>query len=344
MAAIQGQYVQPILQGGIAVKGIGTLNSITTGDLSRRTKAGAPDASHLLATRMTMLLYQLRLNGSHAFSAAAGLSDLDLRLISVLGRMGPKNSTSLSRLLGRGKPQVSRATSALSDSGLISRTSARAPFSLTEKGEQAFAELRQVSARRFVVLTKYLSQREIADAVSTIADMTKFFERLLAQEQSADAPAERDIDRESFAQAIDLVDDQALIPSLATLGVLTKRVFALRWKRLVGISQFDWLVLSQAARNSEIQQAHLVELTGRDKGQVSRTVNSLMSEKLLKRKNPAGMRSALLMPTARGLAIYQRTAEDAFEVDRQIGEELGYERKEALAQAVETMLRQVPSI
>lgn len=328
-----------ILQGGIAVQGIGTLQSITAGDPSHR---AAPDASHLLATRMTMLLYQLRLNGPHAFSAAAGLSDLDLRLISVLGRTGPKNSTTLSRLLGRGKPQISRATSALVESGLISRTSARAPFSLTEKGEQAFAELRQVSAKRFVALSKGLTQRDIAEAVSIVADLTQFFERLLAQEQSADA--EPDIDRESLAQAIDMVDDKALIPSLATLGVLIKRVFALRWKRLVGISQFDWLVLSCAARDSEIQQAELVEVTGRDKGQVSRTVNSLMSEKLLKRKNPAGMRSALLMPTARGLAIYQRTAEDAFEVDRQIGEALGHKRKEKLAQAVETMLQRASAI
>jgi DNA-binding MarR family transcriptional regulator len=104
-----------------------------------------------------------------------------------------------------------------------------------------------------------------------------------------------------------------LAAELMTLLVYLQRSGALSYKRLIGLSSFDWQVLSQVAEHTPLPLAQLILMLGRDKGQAGRTVKRLEELQLIERRRSSGRRAVLLHPTPRGKSIYAAMAEHGLE-------------------------------
>lgn len=295
------------------------------------------DVLKLLGARLMALLFVIRSSGVAAFKDGADVSNIDLRLVSVLGRLGPKSTDQISKALGKGKPQVSRSTASLLERGLITRETPRSCFELTASGGRLFRRLQILSGERRKIITRGIPDDAIREAMAILAELTRMTEQLLAPGQDSEAATGYD-DEAYIAAAVDVVDEDALIPSIVTLAVLFKRHAVYRWKRLVGISFFDWVVLSRIAEAGGLRQSDLVSLIRRDKGQVSRTVNSLVMQKLLERLRVPGSRGAILKPTARGAAVYERTVQDGRDMDRMVVGQLSPQRRRFIRGLVEIMI------
>jgi DNA-binding MarR family transcriptional regulator len=281
----------------------------------------------------------VRSTGNHIYKEAVGLKETELRLVITLGRMGPLTHVQLVNSIGHGKPQVSRATRDLMAAGILVHQTHRAPFELTEKGEAIYQTVAAIAEKRSEILVSGMSADDLSFLSTIIARLTKLGEHWLAEERSLSADASAFPDEPSMPRAPgDIASDDMLLSSLITMSVLVQRSALLMWRRTVGISPFDWIVLSRVAEHGELKMGELVLLTGRDKAQVSRTVKGLIEDGLLARIEPEGKREIVLVATEKGDDVYQQTARNADLRERVAAAALGEVNKARLEYLIERMI------
>ncbi len=91
------------------------------------------------------------------------------------------------------------------------------------------------------------------------------------------------------------------------------RTGALAYRRLSGLSDFEWRVLARVCETPPLSVSALAGLLNRNDGQVSRTVSRLVASRLLKRESRGGGPGVSITPTQLGQAVYAPLVERAIE-------------------------------
>jgi len=293
-------------------------------------------AARSLGARILTLLFLIRSTGNHLYRQELGIKEVELHLIGALGRLGPMTSLQLATATGVGKPQTSRTTTQLVARDILRRSHHRAPFELTPSGKRIFRRMSDLSAQRQAQIMTGLDDEAQQFLSAMIAKLLRTGEEWLVEERRLSTGA----NEETLISGAsgDIADADALIPSLVTMSILMQRSAFLLWRRTVGISPFNWVVLSRVAEAGRIRFHRLVHLTARDKSQVWRTVSQLIEEDLLIRHSEPGRREIELTVTPEGERIYQATAQYSLERDAMIAEVLGRENWLRFRNLVEVMI------
>jgi DNA-binding MarR family transcriptional regulator len=102
-----------------------------------------------------------------------------------------------------------------------------------------------------------------------------------------------------------------LIVRLARLREFICRSSALASRRISGLSELESQVLERLCETSPLSISELSAHTGRDVGQVSRTVTKLIGAGLAKRQSRGGGPGVAVTPTARGRLVHAPLAAEA---------------------------------
>jgi DNA-binding MarR family transcriptional regulator len=269
----------------------------------------------LLTARLITLLKVLGGSAALAFRRESGLSGSDWYLIAQIGQHGPLAFTEIAIRLHQDKGQASRGVKRLMKARLLSREHLRAPIALTAAGKTAYARIRRVAKSRNTALLRELDSDERELLPRMLAKLQANARGLLARAQAleggsgaptrmagADGAQARKAGRALPARG------GLIAPELITLQSLLHRSATLTFKREVGLSDFDWRVMSQIGEHAPLTLIQLMPMLNRDKSQVSRAVVSLESQGLITRTRIGNGRHILISTTGRGRAVYDQLA------------------------------------
>jgi DNA-binding MarR family transcriptional regulator len=100
-------------------------------------------------------------------------------------------------------------------------------------------------------------------------------------------------------------------PRLFKLMSLIRRSASPSFRRDLGLSDFEWRIMSQVGDRAPMSLNELAMVTSHDKGQLSRGVKRLVQAGLLVRESRRGERGVFISPTKAGAALFDRLANQA---------------------------------
>jgi DNA-binding MarR family transcriptional regulator len=288
----------------------------------------------LVTARLITLLKVLGGSAALAFRRETGLSGSDWYLIAQIGEHGPLAFTEIAIRLRQDKGQASRAVKRLVKSGLLSREHLRAPIALTAAGKTAYARIRKLAKSRNTALLRELAADERDLLPRLLAKLQGNARTLLATAQALERggaePREATNDARKSANGTP-ARDGLVAPELITLQNLLHRSATSTFKREVGLSDFDWRVMSQVGEHSPLTLIQLVPMLSRDKSQVGRAVVSLESQGLITRTRIGNGRHILISTTDRGRAVYEQLSQLALQRNASLLSGLSSQEQQSLA-------------
>ena len=95
-------------------------------------------------------------------------------------------------------------------------------------------------------------------------------------------------------------------PRLFRALSLIRRSAIPTWRRELGLSEFEWRMMSHVGASGPISLTDLANLTTQDKGQLSRCIRRLVDAGLLQRKSQRGRRGVFISQTAAGQMVFDQ--------------------------------------
>lgn len=283
----------------------------------------------LVSARLMNLLRALRESGAREYECI-GLNALNRQLITMIGGRSGLSSNELVAFTGHEKAQISRAVKSLEAAGLIQRASLRAKLTLQPAGEEVFARIMAISRARDAALTAGLTAAERKAFVDTTWALTVRAAHMYMEERrlSAEAEPERQEPSSSPIPSREGVDDRhgitkLIAPQLSSLISYLRRSAMLAYQREQGLSNFQWMILSQIGEYEPLPLARLIEIMGRDKSQVGRTVAYFEKTGLIERRRVARKRDIMVSTTPHGAEVYTAMCRIAIRRDNALTEGLG---------------------
>lgn len=140
----------------------------------------------LISQRLLVLATLLRRSASLLYRRELGLSQVEWRVLAVVGDDGPLTLGALAEVLGLDKGQASRSVTALVKRRLLTRIadpqdSREVHIALTPHGQETFEALVSLSLERNRELVAGLSRSEIATLLATLDRLLANAKVLLAQ-------------------------------------------------------------------------------------------------------------------------------------------------------------------
>jgi DNA-binding MarR family transcriptional regulator len=131
----------------------------------------------------------LRRNSTLVYGRRFGLSQVEWRIVALVGEHGPISLNPLAELMGLDKGQTSRGVSALVARRLVLREYRRegrgVRITLTTRGAQIYDELMTSALERNRVLLQGMSQAEKSAFFEILDRLTRLARTLLEREQNA---------------------------------------------------------------------------------------------------------------------------------------------------------------
>ncbi|OYX66934.1 MAG: hypothetical protein B7Y88_03655 [Sphingomonadales bacterium 32-64-17] len=229
------------------------------------------------------------------------------RILFALYRNGEGRVFELAYTLGSDMAQVSRGLTSLRKDGLVNTRRQRDPYTLTPEGEKLGKQLFAIAEQREARLLRGLEAGEIIELVAMLIHLQSRASALLTEElalaRAEGEPSELPAAQTEFATRVH--------PLLYNLANTVLRTATAAFKRLAGVSQFEWRVLVNMADRPAIPFAGLVQHIGVDKGQLSRTLNALEQSGLIVRSEDGSGTPRLLDLTAKGRRVYRLMEADS---------------------------------
>jgi DNA-binding MarR family transcriptional regulator len=283
----------------------------------------------LVSARILGLLRVMRDSATPEYDRDVGLNDLNRQLIVMIGGTGGLSSNALVAFTGHEKAQISRAVKLLEASGLVERASLRAKLKPTPEGERLFHAIMAISRRRDGQLMAGITAAERKQFCAIIQSLTVRAAQLYVEERrlSAEAAEAGQCPPPPPIPSFEAVEDKQgvgklVAPQLAALASYLRRSAMLAYQREQGLSNFQWMILSQIGEYEPLPLARLIEIMGRDKSQVGRTVAYFEAVGLLERSRLARKRDIMVRTTAQGMAVYERMCAIALQRDGTLTETL----------------------
>ncbi len=276
----------------------------------------------LVSARLITLLRLVRESGAHDYGRIADLNALNRQLITMIGGAGGLSSNALVAFTGHEKAQISRAVKALEARGYIERPSLRAKLTLRPSGQKLFEAIVTIGRERDMALAAGLTPEErerfcvMTQALTVRAAKIYAHERQLSADAAAAGHGPPPPPIPSFEGVEDREGISALIgPQLTSLASYLRRSAMLAYQREQGLSNFQWMILSQIGEYEPLPLARLIEIMGRDKSQVGRTVAFFEGAGLIERKRVARKRDIMVSTTPKGTDVYRHMCEIAIRRD-----------------------------
>src|SRR5262245_64641602 len=162
------------------------------GPLKRSTSAPCPCASATLVFRVSSKVIRLanilRRSSTLVYGRKFGLSQVEWRIVALVGEHAPISLGALAELMGLDKGQASRGVSALVARRLVLRAYRRdgrgVGITLTARGAQIYAELMASALERNRVLLHGLSDAEKSKFLRILDRLTGLARAILEREQN----------------------------------------------------------------------------------------------------------------------------------------------------------------
>lgn len=156
---------------------------------SRRGVKVAAKPSDLLSSKVIRLANVLRRSSTLVYGRRFGLSQVEWRIVALVGEHGPISLNPLAELMGLDKGQTSRGVSALVARRLVLREYRRegrgVRITLTTRGAQIYDELMASALERNRVLLQGMSQAEKSAFFEILDRLTRLARTMLEREQNA---------------------------------------------------------------------------------------------------------------------------------------------------------------
>jgi len=270
----------------------------------------------LLLIRIWGLMGLVDTGGRLDFQRATGIPDLQRSLLSMIGNFGGVTSTELVMLTGREKAQISHTVAALVDLRLVERPGVRAPLMLSPQGKVLFERLMAIAEQGDAALTRGIPRTAIADFLALLQRLVDRSATVLAHEQElaidagaagwATRPQLSTFPERLRASGPDRPMSLMVSPRLKALLAYLERGAAVTYRRMMGFSLFETIVISHIGDQTAIMLTRLIELTNRDKGQVGRMIKHLEADGLVARAPGSTTRRVALCLTDSGRAVAAR--------------------------------------
>lgn len=263
----------------------------------------------LVSARLITLLRLARESVAPEYDRRVGLNDLNRQILTMIGAAGGLCSNELVVRSGHEKAQISRAVKALEADDLIERTSLRAPLMLRPEGQRRFDVIMSIARARDAILTAGISAPMRRDFVTMTRALTVRAAQIYAEERGL-ATEPGVVVPPPHIPLYGPVEDphgigKLIIPQLNALTSYLRRSAMLAYQREQGLSNFQWMILSQIGEYQPLQLARLIEIMGRDKSQVGRSVAHFEEAGLIERRRVTHKRDIMVTTTPRGAEVYQ---------------------------------------
>lgn len=275
--------------------------------------ARMPLLQRLLGVRLAVLRDLIQRSASLAFGRETGLSDFDWLVVWFIGRQESPVAAEVAEKLQRDKGQVSRAVTRLLSSGLVSREHLRAPLVLTSEGRALFERIERLLQSRNAAMLDGVGDEDRALLGGVLDKLFRSATLLLLHERSDDSdPSEsaREVWRPSLMSRTSSATDM-IVPDLYMLLRLLRRSADLAFSRVTNLSNFDWRALARVEIDGPLTLSDLITSLDRNKSQVGRSVERLVSIGLLGRSKEPGVTSVVLSTTDAGKAAYDLIFQEA---------------------------------
>jgi DNA-binding MarR family transcriptional regulator len=177
----------------------GTKHRTARGAAKQPRAAVAPRAkpSDLVSSKIIRLANILRRSSTLAYSREFGLSQVEWRIVALLGEHAPATLNGLSDLMGLDKGQVSRGVSALVARRLVLReyrSQGRGiQITLSVRGGEVYGQLMTSALARNRVLLHGLKDDERAQLFAVLDRLTAVARTILEQQQGATGIRSREV-------------------------------------------------------------------------------------------------------------------------------------------------------
>ncbi len=235
-------------------------------------------------------------------------NQMERRVIFTLFRMEDSRVSELAYSLGNDVAQVSRALAALRTAGLVYRERQRDPYTLTAQGRKFGQELDAVAERREQDLIRGLLPVEAFELGGMLMSLQHRASQILADEllqAKLDDPAE-----DGMVPAYPDPPNRVQAAVFNIANTISRSATA-AFKRLAGVSNFEWRVLVNVASRPSITFMGIVDHVDADKAQVSRTLDSLVGAGLICRVKDAASGQVRIELTGKGQECYGMMRDDA---------------------------------
>lgn len=293
----------------------------------------------LVGARLGRLMRMIRESGLPVYERELGLKEIHRQLIITVGIWDALSSHELVVLTGHEKAQISRAIKPLEEQGLVARARLRAKLTLLPAGKELYEKIMAIGRGRDAMLTAGIPQEDLRRFATMTDELTVAAAQMYAEERrlsieagviSASSTAGSPLwpDGRTAKQA----PAHLITPKLISLTAYLNRSAMLVYQREEGLSHFQWQVLSRISEGRPMPLARLIQMMGRDKSQIGRTVAHLEGAGLVARSRPTRRRDIVLEPTPRGEEVFDAMYEIAMR--REAGLMSGHsaaQRKEYMA-------------
>ena len=148
----------------------------------------APKPSDLVSSKVIRLANILRRSSTLVYGRKFGLSQVEWRIVALVGEHAPISLGALAEFMGLDKGQASRGVSALVARRLVLRAYRRdgrgVGITLTARGAQIYAQLMTSALERNRVLLHGLSDAERSEFFRILDRLTRLARTILEREQN----------------------------------------------------------------------------------------------------------------------------------------------------------------
>lgn len=269
----------------------------------------------LLYAHLISLLVLANESAEIAYPRRLHMPDIIRQIIFTLGVHGRATSSDLVAASGREKAQISRGIKALSEAKLIDRPTTRGAISLNAAGGRLLEDVLRIARERNVALCEGIPA---ADLDRFMAMTSALIDRASAIFVADERLLSVDMEQRSSQHHPPAIGGPVMkpvpegaalphfvLPWLQSLMTYLRRSGDNLFLREVGMSIFEWRVLSQIEENQPVNLSQLIGLLTRDKSQVARMVKKLAAAGQIERIDE-GRANVSLALTAAGRASYDR--------------------------------------
>lgn len=309
------------------------------------------DRRELLLIRIWNLLRLASACGKLTYQREFGVSDLHRSVIAMIGNFDGATFSELVALTGREKAQISHAVSNLADDGIVHRARLRSPVVLTPKGSDLFERFMLHAEEWNAEMTRGVPRLQIALFLQLLQRLTDRAAMVLVHEQEAvwtseARPGAKHAERSTFPERLRKIGPDrpmALLvaPRLMALFAYLDRGAGLTYRRLLNFSLFETIVISHLGDQRETRLTDLIDLTGRDKGQVGRTIKLLETSGLIERAPSSRVRKVVLRLTPRGQEVSARMVAIAQQRDALLMEGMSAQEKASFTATLDALTTNV---
>jgi len=257
----------------------------------------------LLGAHFLLLAGLLRKSARTDYAHLAPQDLMERRIVLTLFRLEDARVSQLASVLGNDTGQVSRALGALRKAETVSRARQRDPYRLTQKGRELAELMQTVVARRELELTRGFEPLELFELGGLLATLLQRAASLLIEESSRATDGEQ-LEGDPPLDGGPPEIHSRVHPAIVSIATSIGRSATLAFKRLAGLSSYEWRILANVAYRPSVSFTELVRHIYSDKAQVSRALDSMVQRELVSRSDSRPGERVGLSLTAEGQRLH----------------------------------------